>query len=130
VYYREEIEEKIAHQDTGLSPGCGCMIWLLGIFGTAFLLFLIDVIWISDWHIFGPPPTFWESLSHWLFIFAPQSIFIVIYAILRRRKTHPRTSTLCKHCGYDLRATPNPTGPRLPTCPECGVPSSPPTTPK
>ena len=31
-----------------------------------------------------------------------------------------RRKGLCCHCGYDLRATPAPTGPRLPRCPECG----------
>ena len=27
---------------------------------------------------------------------------------------------LCLQCGYDTRATPDPNGPRLPQCPECG----------
>ena len=30
---------------------------------------------------------------------------------------------LCLQCGYDTRATPDPNGPRLPQCPECGRPS-------
>ena len=37
----------------------------------------------------------------------------------RRRVRRVRLG-LCLHCGYDLRATPAPTGPRLPRCPECG----------
>ena len=37
----------------------------------------------------------------------------------RRRVQRVRLG-LCLHCGYDLRATPAPTGPRLPRCPECG----------
>ena len=41
----------------------------------------------------------------------------------RRRVQRVRLG-LCLHCGYDLRATPAPTGPRLPRCPECGRESS------
>jgi hypothetical protein len=36
----------------------------------------------------------------------------------RRARLHP---SACPHCGYDLRATSDPTGPRLPLCPECGT---------
>ena len=28
---------------------------------------------------------------------------------------------LCTRCGYDVRATSRPEGPRLPRCPECGT---------
>jgi hypothetical protein len=28
---------------------------------------------------------------------------------------------LCARCGYDVRATARPGGPRLPRCPECGT---------
>ena len=37
-----------------------------------------------------------------------------------RRQARRVRLGLCLHCGYDLRATPAPTGPRLPRCPECG----------
>jgi len=121
VAYRDELEEKIAHQDSGLSAGCGCMIWLFGIFGTAILMGVIDVFLFDGWNLLGPPPTFWDSLGHWLFIFSPQSIFILIYAIYRwRHKLRGRAIGLCANCGYDLRATPDPKGPLLPICPECG----------
>jgi len=120
VSYREEIEEKIAHQDKGLTPGCGCMIWLVGVFGTAFLLTFIYATWIEKWNLFGPPPTAWERLGFWLFIFSPQTLFITYLILHRRRKSHPGPNILCPHCGYDLRATPDPLGPVLPTCPECG----------
>jgi hypothetical protein len=37
-----------------------------------------------------------------------------------RRQARRVRLGLCLHCGYDLRATPAPTGPRVARCPECG----------
>lgn len=37
-----------------------------------------------------------------------------------RRQARRVRLGLCLHGGYDLRATPSPTGPSLPRCPECG----------
>jgi hypothetical protein len=41
-------------------------------------------------------------------------------AALRWRKARRRPPHACPGCGYDLRATADASGPRLPTCPECG----------
>jgi hypothetical protein len=41
-------------------------------------------------------------------------------ALVRRRKSRRRPPHACPACGYDLRATADPAGPRLPACPECG----------
>ncbi len=48
-----------------------------------------------------------------------------LYVTIRRRRKARRAARgaqqgLCPHCHYDLRATPDPTGPRLSVCPECG----------
>jgi hypothetical protein len=40
------------------------------------------------------------------------------------RKNSRHQPHACPDCGYDLRATPVPTGPLLPTCPECGRPTA------
>jgi len=45
-------------------------------------------------------------------------------ALLVRRRRRARRllrSNRCRHCGYDLRATPDAAGPRLAVCPECGA---------
>jgi hypothetical protein len=39
----------------------------------------------------------------------------------RRRLRRLALDGHCRRCGYDLRATPDPAGPRLPACPECGA---------
>jgi hypothetical protein len=55
----------------------------------------------------------WWSLAL-LFAIAPA------LAAWRWRRPRPRPTHECPACGYDLRATPDPAGPRLPACPECG----------
>ncbi len=42
------------------------------------------------------------------------------WALRRRRARRAAREGLCVHCHYDLRATPDPAGPRLAVCPECG----------
>lgn len=39
----------------------------------------------------------------------------------RRRARRPGSATCCRRCGYDLRSTPDASGPLLATCPECGA---------
>jgi hypothetical protein len=55
----------------------------------------------------APLPT-WEGRRAW----------VVVATYLRSRR-HDRRR-LCPSCGYDVRATADPYGPRLPQCPECG----------
>jgi hypothetical protein len=49
--------------------------------------------------------------------------------IRRRRSRRLLPTNRCRQCGYDLRSTPDASGPPLPTCPECGhLPSAAPGT--
>ena len=49
----------------------------------------------------------------------PMVLTLVLPLCWRRQGRRARLG-LCLQCGYDLRATPDATGPRLPRCPECG----------
>jgi hypothetical protein len=66
-------------------------------------------------------------LKPWVYrsVIVPIWFLVVLFAlppflspILRRRRRIRRG--LCVRCGYDLRATPQPGGPLLARCPECG----------
>jgi hypothetical protein len=43
-----------------------------------------------------------------------------LWARRRRRLRRLAREECCRRCGYDCRATPDPAGPRLAACPECG----------
>jgi hypothetical protein len=64
----------------------------------------------------------WVEVPCWflglLFAFAPAC------ALWAWGKSRLRPPHACPGCGYDLRATADPAGPRLATCPECGRPSA------
>lgn len=109
--YRDEIEEKLTTRPESLSPGCGCMIWIVGLLASTFILAWID-IYLFGVRIFGPP-TLWESVRDNLIIFGPQAVFILFIIIRWRRSRRPALPGICANCGYDLRATPT-------RCPECG----------
>jgi hypothetical protein len=48
-------------------------------------------------------------------------------AVAWRRRVRRAAAGRCPSCGYDLRATPQPGGPLLPRCPECGAAARTPT---
>ena len=71
---------------------------------------------IPHWFIvlLSAPLPLWEGTRTW----------IVVARSLHARRDARRGR--CSSCGYDLRATADPYGPRLPQCPECGnVPAYP-----
>jgi len=46
---------------------------------------------------------------------------LLLLAAWRVRRRRGRPAGVCHHCGYDLRATPEPGGRLLERCPECGA---------
>jgi hypothetical protein len=62
----------------------------------------------------------WLLLPYWLLI-ALTAIPPLVWFARRRADHHRRARNLCVICGYDLRATPEATGPLLERCPECGA---------
>ena len=64
------------------------------------------------------------SLPCWLLALAAGAWPVGSLALLVRRRRRARRllqSNRCRHCGYDLRATPDAAGPRVAVCPECGA---------
>jgi hypothetical protein len=62
------------------------------------------------------------ALPYWFLclIAAPLPLAWTIRHRRRRRVVRRALAGQCVGCGYDLRATPDPTGARLAVCPECG----------
>jgi len=63
------------------------------------------------WHYYGITFPYW-------FITVTLAALMAWTAIRRK----PVAPGLCRHCGYDLRATPEQGGALLDRCPECGAP--------
>ena len=53
-----------------------------------------------------------------LVLLASLAPFRTLWNVMSKRRRRPPHA--CPSCGYDIRATADPTGPRLPICPECG----------
>ena len=72
----------------------------------------------------------WDLIRIIIPLWFPMALSLVLpLCWLRRwrRQARRKRMGLCFHCGYDIRATPDATGPRLPRCPECGRESQLPT---
>ena len=68
----------------------------------------------------------WRNLSLplWLLALVTGAWPVGSVALLARRRRRARRllrTNRCRHCGYDLRATPDAAGPRVAVCPECGA---------
>jgi hypothetical protein len=62
----------------------------------------------------------------WLVAFVTGAWPALSLALAVRRGVKRRRAAregLCRTCGYDIRATPNPSGELFPICPECGQPT-------
>ncbi len=73
----------------------------------------------------GYPYEVWElTIAYWLLL--PPTLVLPAIALVRHRRRRRRErDNLCPTCGYDLRATPEKSGPLFDRCPECGaVPAS------
>lgn len=71
----------------------------------------------------GSPPgrqSIWSGLDPGIILYPATGLFIIMYD-RRRVMKESRTNNECTVCGYDLRATPDPRGPLLMRCPECGT---------
>jgi hypothetical protein len=67
--------------------------------------------------------TFALALPYWFLclLATPLPLAWAIRHRRRRRAARRAEAGACAKCGYDLRATPDPDGARLPVCPECGI---------
>jgi len=55
----------------------------------------------------------------------PFALGLLLLVFCRRHPTGDTPIQACPVCHYDLRSTPDPAGPALATCPECGYPPNP-----
>jgi hypothetical protein len=87
------------------------------------------VLWHSGSMLIPYPdgPTWFEqqqlAAPVWLLFVATSALprYWVFSTLRRRRRKRWAAAGCCVRCGYDLRATPQPNGPLLRRCPECGA---------
>ena len=90
----------------------------------AFVVALLALAFTFPVFAFLPPriPAAIEAVHHFLLFAA--AVLLAVFAfwatVLDSRGKRRRRTGRCPRCNYDCRATPNPAGPTLPTCPECG----------